>query len=1221
MERTGTGKRALWRSIRRTFGQTKGRFLSIVALIALGCFALVGLQVTGPDMRATAERYFGEYRLADISIIADLGIDDDDAEKIAQASDIETLELGYLVDVTFEGTTDAIRVFSAPHEISDFELVEGAMPSASDEIALDVADADDHPIGSEVTLEEKPAEDGSYALAGHTFTVVGYVNSPEIIATSTRGATQSGTGSLVGYAVVPEAAFDVDYHMIARLSFTDTAGLDPYSQEYLDRVSAHKEELDELLADQPEHRLQTVRAAYEDAIKSGQEQMDEARSQLDEAKAALDDAAEQIAAAQAEIASYDGQLADAAAQLASGREQLSSTKATLDASADELDRSAQVLVSSKAQLDAAKRQIDAGEAEIASKQEEYDAAVAALDEARAQAAEQAQAAQDQIDAAREPLEAGRVQVEQAVSDLEGQVEQARAAYADAEDQLAELDGQLAALDPQSTAYAELSAQRERLAAQLAQLQEGLASLEAGLAQAQAAQDTFMNVDADAQTPGDDGGYTALIAQLDAKQQELDESVAEGESQLAEKQAQLDGAATELEAARQELSVRTEEFNAATAAYDEGVASYNEGLSAYRAGVASWNAAADELERKSAEYDEGVAQLEAARQELSAREAEYEEGLSTYEEQLPEAEADIAAANDELASAKTTLAGLELPSYNVYNRREIPGSEGYVVYDSVSEIVDSLADIFPYFLYLVAALVASTTMARMVNEERVNIGTLCALGYGRLDIMLKFLVYGAAAALLGAAIGIAAGHLLMPAIVYNAYATGFTLPAIELHLDMGVTLFALVLSLITAVAPAWIAAARELTEKPCALLLPRAPASGSKVLLEHVGLIWRRLNFIGKVTVRNLFRFKVRALMTILGVAGAVGMLFAGFAVQNSISGIVGTQFGEIIGYDLIVAEDANISADERADIEGLLSSDEVEAFLPVHYDAVTKQAGNKGDEQDITLLVSDGTDDFASYLHLRDRESGQTLELSDDGAIISERIASLTGTEAGDTFTFTDEDGIERSVRVAGICEMYMNHFIFMSPAVYRQTFSQDADTNAYVATLGDASLENTERVAAEFMAIPGVEGVVQSTALINMIDIIVTALNKIMVILIVIASLLAMVVLYNLVTVNVSERIRELSTVKVLGFRPREVTMYIYRETICLSIIGIPAGWAFGRFLQLYIISAVPPETVMFNPDPGWLCFAVSAAVIAAVVFLLYFAVNRRLRRVDMLEALKSVD
>ena len=1052
---------------------------------------------------------------------------------------------------------------------------------------------------------------------------------------------------MAGSAVVMPDVFEVDYHMVARRAYSDTADLDPYSRDYLDRIAAHKSELEDLLADQPEHRLAAVQAEYQDAIDEGQAKVDDAKRQLSDAKATLDDAASQIADAHDQIADSEGQLEDAAAQLADGRDQLDASWDRLAAGKAALDESAPKLAAAESQLRVAATQLADGRSQLAEKQAEYDAGVKQLAAAKAQAQQQATAAQAQIDAKQAELDdardAGRAQIdatkkkledgkasyEQGIAKSQAQLDQVGAA-------IAQIDEQLKALDASDPAQAQ---QVQALKDRRAELVAAESQLEAGIAQAKAAYDSFMNVDADPGTAGNDGGYNALMAQINLKQQQLDEQVSAGQAQidaaqkqlddqvaagnqqLAAKQDELDAAAAQLFAARDTLAAKQAEYDRGKAAYEQGVAAYNEGLGTYYAGLAAWRDAAATLEAKTGEYEDGRAKLESAKAELADKEAEYQDGLAEYEEKLPDAQKEIADGEADLSDARATLAKLEKPTYNAYSRREAPGSEGYITYDSVSEIVDSLANIFPYFLYLVAALVASTTMTRMVDEERIWAGTCKALGYDDVDVMKKFVVYGASAAVLGTALGAALGHTLLPYIVYNAYHAGFTLPPIELRFNLGVTLACLALALVVTVVPAWLVARRELAEKPAALLLPKPPSAGSKILLERITPLWSRLSFMRKVCARNLFRYKKRSLMTIVGVAGAVSLMFTGFAVQHSIGGIATEQFGDIIRYDLIVAKNGTVDDEEQAGIDALLDTADVTAHAGVTYEALSKTAGAKNDTQDITLLVPENSEEFSKYLDLRNRETGEKLSLDAGGAVISERLAQLTGAKVGDTLTFKDADGTERSVRVSGICEMYMKHFMFMSADTYREVFGTDAKVNAYVATLADDSLSNTQDMAATFMALPGVKGVVQSTTLIDQIGIIVRSLNKIMGVLIVVAILLAVVIVYNLVTINVSERIRELSTVKVLGFFDGEVSMYIYRETIVLSAIGVPVGWALGRALQLYIINAVPPEEVMFNPATGWLCFAVPAVVVAVVVAGLYAVVKSQLRRVDMLEALKSVD
>ena len=1132
-----TKKTMLWRDILATFKKSRGRFLSIVCLIALGSFALVGLKVAGPDMRATSGEYFSSYDMADLAVIGDLGIDDNDEADIERASGIREVEYGYLKDVTIAGTNDAVRVESTPEHVSQFEVVDGRMPEADDEIALDSFMADDYPVGSTIEFSEKESASGSKTLKREAFTVVGHVSSMDIIADVNKGKTTVGTGDLSGYAVVSPSVFDVDYHMIARLTFDDTEGLDPYSAEYLSKVAAHKAELSDLLSDAPGRRLSVVRGEYDERIADGQREIDDARQQLADAKSTLDDAASQLADGRAQLSDAWAQLESAASQLADARGTLSSAKSQLAAA--------------QAQLASTRDQLDDGWAE-------YNDGVSQLADARAQAQQQLEAAQEQIDLSRATLENGKAAYEQGIAQLQAVL--ANPALPD----------------------------------------DQRAALQAQLDQTQAAYDRFMNVDAGSKSGEEDGGYTALVSQLDAAQRQLNDQKAAGESQLAAKQDELDAAKAKLDAGETAYAEGLAQYQAKKAEYEAGVSEYNEGLVSYESGRAS--------------HDEAV-------ETLAQKQSEYEDGLAEYNDALPDAEQAIADGEADLADARKERDKVERPSYDVDTRRETPGAEGYKTYDSVSEIVDSLADIFPYFLYLVAALVASTTMTRMVDEERINSGTLKALGYRDRDVMKKFVVYGAAAGGVGSVIGIALGHTLLPYIVYSAYAAKFSLPPIVLQWHLGVSVAALALGLAVAVVPAVLVAKRSLAEKPARLLLPKAPASGSKILLERIGLVWRHLNFTQKVTCRNLFRYKKRMVMTVVGVAGAVCLMFCGFAVRNSIDGLSDTQFGDIIGYDLIVAENNNVDANEQAAIEDELASSAVTDYSPIRYESVTKIAGDKGDEQSINLLVPADEETFTKYLDIRDRASGEAIPLSDDGAVISERLAKLLGVGVGDELTFKDSDGAERTTRVSGICEMYMEHFMFMSPAAYEKCFGTSMSTNAYVVTLADGSTAGTRAEAARFMDLGGVLGCVQSATLIDQINVIVKSLNKIMLVLIVVAVLLAVVIVYNLVTINVAERIRELSTIKVLGFFDNEVSMYIYRETIINSLLALPAGWLLGWLLQQYIITAVPPENVMFDPACGWLPFVVSALVVIAVVAVMYVVVNHRLKNVDMLEALKSVD
>lgn len=486
---------------------------------------------------------------------------------------------------------------------------------------------------------------------------------------------------------------------------------------------------------------------------------------------------------------------------------------------------------------------------------------------------------------------------------------------------------------------------------------------------------------------------------------------------------------------------------------------------------------------------------------------------------------------------------------------------------------------------------------------------------------KFTVYGFAASTLGTCIGVLAGHTLLPLIVAHAYSAGFTMPDIMLKFHPWITMAAFALAWISAVVPAWLAASKELREKPASLLLPKPPAKGSKILLEHFPPLWNRLNFTHKVTARNIFRYKTRMFMTIFGVCGAVSLLTAGLAVQSSIGQIGNRQLEELIHYDLIVAEESDTNSAQREEIATTLKGKTVQSSTAVRYEELSKTAGKENDKQSITLLATDDAYNFNEYLTLRDRKTHQPQILVNNGAVISERLAEMLNVSVGDTFTVNDENGAQRTIKVAGISEMYIGHFIFMNAQCYEHVFGDQYSTNAYMVRLKDHSNANTERQGAKFMKLAAVRGVVQNTTQKNMVSTIVGSLNQIMEVLILVAVLLAVVILYNLTNLNVSERIRELSTIKVLGFHTSETTMYIYRETILLSLLGILAGYGFGEWLHRYIITEVPPDEVMFDPAISWIALAAPAIVVAVVLAVLGWIVYRQLETVDMLEALKSVE
>ena len=1171
-------RHALWLDIRRSIRHSMGRFLSIVGLMALGSFALVGLFVTGPDMRATGRAYFDALDAADILVIGDFGLNDEDCALIEQANGIDEVEYGYLKDVVVDGTTESYRIQSLPERVSRYEVVEGRLPQAPDEIALDSFSQGEYAIGDTVTFDEKPDAQGDTVLTRDTFTVVGFVSSSEIISGVNMGASTAGSGELSGYAVVIPETFDSKVYMTARLTFEDTRGVDPYADEYADLVHAHRDDLEDLLAGQPGVRLAALRAENQATIDDGQAEVDAGYVELADAEAELSDARSQLDEGAAQIAVNEQQLeeetASARAAIEDGAAQLMAGEAQLAAAQAQIDDNGQTLVAAQAQIEEKAAELDAAKEAYAEGRAAYEDGAAMLDK----------------------LAAGKEQLDQYLPILQSGVPlNIKPAQA------------LALFDEIAGGYLDMEAPVEG-----SPLYEGYTAVMSSASSLRLELETLAS-----EQPDED--VTAFLAErLGAFSQVLDQVQQDGTAALSDASAQLEEAGKQIADGEAALESARAEVDAGAAQLDEARVQYE--------------AARQELETKHAELEAGrnelaattasaEAQIAAAKEELAAREAEYQEGLEAYNEQKPEAEERLAQAKADLAEAQEKLDRLEAPGYSVSSRREVPGGDGYKIYATVAQIVDALARVFPILLYFIAALVTFTTMTRMVDEERIGAGTLKALGYSDWDVALKFIVYGFVSSMIGTVLGIVAGHTLLPWTVYSAYATKFVLPPIHLLFDPAVSVVAVVLGLVSAVLPAWLAVRSELRDKPSELLLPKPPASGSKILLERIPFIWNRLSFTHKVTARNLFRYKKRMFMTVFGVAGAVVLLVAGFGTQYSISGISAEQFGNIVTYDMIVAQVPTATDAELAELESELAGSDVERTLSVHYEALTKVAGVNGDTQDIVLIVPDDPAELEDYIDLRERVGGEDVPLDAGSCVLSERLAQLLGVGAGDSFTVSDATGEERELTCTGVTEMYMGHFIFMGEDAYEEAFGEAYAPNAALVTLADSSAVSVNALAAHLMELPAVRGIVQNTSLMAQIATIVESLNKIMVVLIVVATLLAGVILYNLTTINISERIRELSTIKVLGFFDGEVTMYIYRETMLLTALGILVGYVLGVWFRNYIITVVPPDNVMFDPTFAPYVFIIPLVIVGTITALLGVVVNRRLRDVDMLEALKSVE
>lgn len=1112
--------------MRQSLLSSKGRFLSIFSLMMLGALALTGLKVTAPNMEKTAQAYIADHSTMDLAVISGMGISQADLDEL-ETIESATVEAGYFKDVLTSKNQSAVRLFSAPKSISTYKLLEGKLPSQKGQIALSPSLQASYQIGDTFQVTE-PDKDGTI-LTQTTFTVVGFVASAEIWDNETMGMAASGDGQLTGYGVVAEGVFQSEVFTIARIVYDDLANLPYYSQAYQEKLDQHQEDLEKLLADNDEQRLEAIQAEGQTEISQGEKEIAQAQSQLNQAEANLATGQEQVATGRSEFARGRAKLVQSEMELRTVLAQLLQTKFQLEESKKELD-------SQKAKLDQTKSFLDGSHTELLQRAQQLESAKQELDRQNTQLSQTAS-----------EISTGRSNWYQGQEILNQQI----ASQVQAGQTLSD--------------YPDLLARQEVLDTEKARLDQLEASYD------QAHQTYLKNYD---YYQGKVSAYESGLVDYNLWNQEYQTGLAQ--------------------------------YQAVFAQYEQGLAAYHKGVSDYEWGVSQLESSDLTLRQEELRLDEADKELTQAQSKLSEKQSQ--------------ANQEISQAKTDIAQAKSDLSKLEKSPYQIYTRSSLPGGDGYTTYSNATRSIAAVGNVFPVVLYLVAALVTFTTMARFVDEERTQSGIFKALGYTNRQIMAKFLLYGLAAGLVGTLVGILAGNLILSPLISSIITQTTVIGPAKLHFYPIWTGLAVLLSLISSVLPAYLVAQRELTEKPAQLLLPKPPAAGSSIWLEKWPAIWSRLSFTHKVTARNIFRYKLRMLMTIFGVAGTVALLFGGLGIRSSISGVVQRQFGDLIHYDMLVVENSRAEEKDLDKLTDFLQSNQVRQSLPVAFEQLHQTVETNGQRKNvsISLFISD-RQDLGNLVSL-ETSTGQSIQLSGRGIVLTEKLAAIYGVTVGDKLSLTLEDK-EVPVRVAAVADMYAGHFIYMTRGYYEQVTGKQKTANAYLIELKDDQTSHVQTISSQLLAMPAVRSLVQNTSLMSMLTTIAGSLQTIMTILVVLSILLGLVILYNLTIINMSERIRELSTIKVLGFHNKEVTLYIYRETMVLSLIGMGVGLIGGIYLHKLLLAMIGSDSIRFNPAVSLEVYVIPVIAIVGILAALGIYVNHHLRKVDMLEALKSVE
>lgn len=852
-------------------------------------------------------------------------------------------------------------------------------------------------------------------------------------------------------------------------------------------------------------------------------------------------------------------------------------------------------------------------------------------------------AQAQVDEARQKLEQSRQEAADKLGDAQKKLDEVEAQISAQQQKLADGQKQYDAGRQQLVAsrshaeqqFAQAEAQIKASEAQIAQgtaeLSAGEAQYQAGLTAFNAGQATFMQQKSEFEA-GRDAYLAGLAAQgitaltLEEAQQQLSalglpttqvDALLATQAQIAAVEAELATQQQALTAARGELDQRTAQLREA----ESQVAQARQNLTEAR------SATADQLSAAQEKLDASLSQLTAGQALLQNAEAQTYEGRQSLEDQRAEVEKQLADGQTKIDEAQKKIDELKEPDVYVLDRtKEI----GVAAYQADSERINNIANVFPLMFFLVAALVSLTSMTRMVSEERTLIGIHKALGYSTLQIAAKYLLYALLASLLGAVIGIALLSQVLPGVIISAYGSIYTIPnggtpyPIQLDIALLSGLFGIGVTLLSTIA----AVLSSLKEEPSSLMLPKAPKAGSKILLERVNPLWSRLSFSWKVTIRNLVRYKRRLIMTLVGIAGCTALLLVAFGLRDSISDVIDSQWPTLFHYDYIVGMTSDVSSEEADQIATELNQVGATNIHRITSENVLLEspAQNASSLTRTTIMTSNSLQDLTGVVALRDRLSGHTIEFEEDSVVISEKLAKRLGVGVGDTIQVFAQDrignasGEPSTLIVTGITENYVGSYLYVGPSAWHSLGIQDQATDSWYATL-PKDQSTRDAFGEKLITQAGVATIDDINEAIRMYKKSLEVVNRVVAILILAAALLAFIVLYNLTNINIEERIREIASLKVLGFTRHEVDAYVFREIALLAVFGALFGLVLGTYLEGFVVQTAEIDLVMFGRSIHMLSYCFAFGLTLVFSLLVYIAMRSRLKNIDMVESLKSVE
>ena len=1224
--------KTLLRSALREIRQSMGRYLAILAIVGLGVGFFAGLRACQPDMMRTGIDYLEEQRLYDFRLLSTLGFTEEDVAAAAAVEGVAAAQGALFTDFLTEidaGHEVVVKAHSLTEDVNRVKLSAGRMPEAANECLGDAKYFLPEDLGKVLEVSAGNDEDTKELLHCGAYTVVGLTWSP-LYLNYERGTSSVGGGSVAAYVYIPEAGFDFEAYHELYLIMEDMG--EAYSDGYKQRSEELEDAVQDLLDERAQARYDGICEDAMEEIRDAEQEIadgwEEYRRERADAESELDNAYRELTDGEADYEQGQADYQQGQADYRQGQSEYDDGRQKVADAQQELDEARQAVEDAERELAEARQQLDAGWEEYYAAKEaverelapalqeledgerEYQEGLAAYDDGNRRL-EEAEAA---LTSSEEAIRDGRRQLESAEKQLNASKTELESARQELDEGWVEYNTLQASLS--GLPEAEAAAVRTQLNQLRATLEQGEAEYSAGLNQYQEseAQVKQSRKSLEEGEAGLEQGKKELEVRrkeleaskprLEAARQELEKGRAAYEQAKAE-------AEKELEAAYAELTKNEADYSGGAQELDEGRQQLTDGQRALRDAQRELQAAQQKLTDAQDQLDRAPGELSDARQELDDGWAEYRDGQAEADREFASAEQELRDAEREVAEAKEELEDLEPATTYLLTREE---NTGYVCFENDTAIVAAISVIFPAFFFLVAALVCMTTMTRMVDEQRTQIGVLKALGYSNAHIMSKYLFYAGSAALAGSLAGYSLGITALPWIIWEIYGLIYGFAPLQHAVLPSLASMSFAAALLCSMGATWLSCRIELKRQASELIRPKTPRAGRRVFLEYITPLWRRLSFLHKVSARNVLRYRSRLIMMVLGIGGCTALLCTGFGVRDSISHVADDQFDQITLYDYAVTFQDGQTQETASAYLDEYGWTEDEALL-VHSGSVdvAAPAGNRS-----VYLVVSSTGSLDRFLSLH--SEGEPVAYPGPGeAVLNAGLAERLEIVPGDTVTLRDADAGTMEVTVSALCDNYVFNYVYVSADTCREQLGEEPEYNTLYVLAHEGADPYEE--GAVLLEDEDVSTVTVNASTRERVDSMLSRLDYIVVVIVLCAAALAFIVLYNLTNININERVREIATIKVLGFHQNEVAAYVFREINILSVLGSLAGLGMGKALHAFVMAQVRIDSMTFACRIAPLSYGISVALTLLFTLVISMGMRPRLRKIDMAESLKSIE